>query len=102
MFNLNFLSNSPLAAATCVLTLAFLSVRALAADEGDRDFPALGGPTIPDNQVEADRAERQLPEARFLQTWYDWKDRVSERNGFAVGFDYTAEALKGTENITGC
>jgi len=35
------------------------------------------------------------------ESWFEWKDRVQEEHGLALGLDYTATILGATESLTG-
>jgi porin len=64
-----------------------------------------GGPDSVGGTIERDREARDsgftipgLQEA--WDGWFEWKDRVQEEHGLALGFDYTAAILGATESLT--
>jgi len=63
--------------------------------------PRLGGPSTVENQLESDRAARELvlPEIPFLKPYFDWKDNLAEKFGFRFGIDYTPVGLKSSDSL---
>ncbi len=68
-------------------------------DAGRFGGPDSVGDTIANDREAVDPTFRlpTLDEAR--NRWFDWKDRVFEEHGLALGFDYTAAFLGATESI---
>ena len=63
-----------------------------------------GGPNSVGDTIADDREAREpafrlpsLQDAR--KNWFEWKDRVQEEHGLALGFDYTAAFLGATESL---
>lgn len=83
-----------------LLVLAVCPELAAAESSGERtQSPSLGGPQSVENQIESDRAKRQLYEIPFLKPYYDWKDELAEKYGFSFGVDYTAVGLKASDSL---
>jgi len=77
---------------------------ALAEDEplGDgAQRPRLGGPQAIENQIESDRAARDLDlfEIPLLKPYFDWKDNLADKFGFRFGIDYTPIGLKSSDSL---
>lgn len=64
--------------------------------------PSLGGPDAVRNQIESDRAEKDvLFESTFLKPYLDWKDGIKEKYGLSFGIDYTGVYLNANDNLPG-
>jgi porin len=67
-------------------------------DEARR--PRLGGPNAVENQLESDRAEKDvLYESKLLKPYFEWQASLKEKYGFSFGIDYTAAFLKATDSL---
>jgi len=63
---------------------------------------SFGGPDAVPNRIESDRQRRgTLFETGFLDTYWDWKDRVRERHGFTYGAEYNATFLTSSDRLPG-
>lgn len=64
--------------------------------------PSLGGPDAVENQLETDRAEKDvLYESKLLKPYFEWQAGLKEKYGFSFGLDYTAAFLKATDSLPG-
>lgn len=64
-----------------------------------------GGPDSVGGVIEGDRETRDsgftIPGVQEAwDGWFEWKDRVQEEHGLALGLDYTAAILGATESLT--
>jgi porin len=64
----------------------------------------LGAPNSVRGTIAGDRETREsglaIPGVRDAwEAWFDWKDRVQEEHGLALGLDYTAVILGATESL---
>ena len=49
-----------------------------------------GGPDAAENTIADDAKTKPAVLAqRLAQPWFDWKERIQQQHGFAIGFDYT-------------
>ena len=74
--------------------LILLTVQpSLAEEPGTSDRvsrPSLGGPDAVGNQLESDRADKDvLFESEYLKPYVDWKTGLEEKYGLSLGTDYT-------------
>ena len=73
---------------------------------GYGDIPEFGGPDGVSGQLkQADRADPSLfaweaPE-RWLKPWYDWKGRLQDKHGFALGFYASVLGQAASDTTTG-
>ncbi len=64
--------------------------------------PSLGGPDAVENQMESDRAEKDvLYESKLLKPYFEWQAALKEKYGFAFGGDYSAVYLKASDSLQG-
>ncbi len=63
--------------------------------------PRLGGPQAIENQIESDRAARDLDlfEIPILKPYFAWKDDLADEFGFRFGIDYTPIGLKSSDSL---
>jgi hypothetical protein len=86
--------------------LAFALAPALAYSESEPEeshSPRMGGPQSIENELESDRAARDLDlyQLPYLNPYFDWKDQLADENGFAFGMDYTSAGRFATDSISG-
>jgi porin len=78
-----------------VLNLA-LVVNVACADE-DRGA-GFGGPNATENILKEDaEKKRGFITERITQPWFDWKKKIQQKYGLALGFDYSSVYLKSSE-----
>jgi len=69
---------------------------------GEKRRPSLGGPDAVENQMESDRADKDvLYESRLLKPYFEWQVDLKEKYGFSFGGDYTAVYLKAGDSLPG-
>jgi porin len=84
-----------------------LAAKPTLAEEVPPEEPAPGrnleGPQGVSNQIESDRAARDLDifELPFLKPYFAWKDNLADETGFKFGIDYTAVGLKSNDSLQG-
>jgi porin len=62
--------------------------------------PSLGGPDAIENQLESDRADKDvLFESEYLKPYFDWKTGLEEKYGLSLGTDYTSVYLTANDNL---
>ena len=55
----------------------------------DAQRPKFGGPDTVPNQIEGERVDTDtLYEFEFMKPYYEWKDRIQEKYGYAYALDY--------------
>jgi porin len=61
---------------------------------------AFGGPDAPPNRIESDRASTETPlDLGFLKSWYAWKDRLQQDQGFTFGAEYNSVYLRASDRL---
>jgi porin len=61
-----------------------------------------GGPDTVPNRIEGELDDKDtLYEFEFLKPYYDWKDRILEKYGYAYALDYYPIYLKASDNLPG-
>jgi porin len=69
---------------------------------GETRPPRLGSPDAVENQLESDRAEKDvLYESKLLKPYFEWQVSLKKKYGFSFGIDYTAAFLKATDSLPG-
>jgi len=86
--------------------LILLVVQPLFAEEAGTTepitHPNLGGPDAVENQMELDRADKDvLFESKYLEPYFEWKDGIKEKHGLSFGTDYTSVYLSANDNLPG-
>ncbi|MGD8370930.1 MAG: carbohydrate porin [Syntrophobacterales bacterium] len=89
-----------------VVLLVLLSVQPGFAQSSEpsteADRGTFGGPDQVQNRIEADRVEEDtLYEFEFMKPYYEWKDRIQEKYGYAYALDYYPIYLKASDNLPG-
>ena len=89
-----------------VVLLVLLSVQPGFAQSSEpsteADRGTFGGPDQVQNRIEADRVERDtLFELEFMKPYYEWKDRIQEKYGYAYALDYYPIFLKASDSLPG-
>jgi porin len=84
--------------------LILLVAQPLSAEEpGSSDQvsrPSLEGPNFNENQMESDRADKDvLYDFRLLKPYFEWKAGIRENYGFSFGIDYTGAYLTSDDNL---
>ena len=92
---------------TVIHMLFMLVAKPALAEEEPSDDGAerlnLEGPQGVSNQIESDRAARDLDlfEIPFLKPYFAWKDDLANKTGFNFGIDYTVAGLKSNDSLPG-
>jgi porin len=61
-----------------------------------------GGPDTVPKRIESDRAVKDtLFDLEFMQPYYEWKDQLLEKYGYAFALDYYTVALKASDSLPG-
>jgi porin len=71
-------------------------------DDADRETESrgFGGPDAPANRLESDRVQTDTPiELGFLDPWYEWKDSLQQKHGFAFGAEYNSVYLRASDRL---
>jgi porin len=89
-----------------VILLVLVSVHPGFAQSSEPSMDAqqakFGGPDTVPNRIEAERVDKDtLYEFEFMKPYYEWKDRILEKYGYAYALDYYPIYLKASDNLPG-
>jgi porin len=64
--------------------------------------PSFGGPDAIENQIESDRAVKDvLFETELFKPYLEWKESIREKDGLSLGTDYTSVLLSANDTLPG-
>ena len=64
--------------------------------------PSFGGPDAVENLIETDRADRKvLVESNVFESYFVWKDTITEKYGFSFGTGYTSNFFTSSSSLPG-
>ena len=64
--------------------------------------PSFRGPDAIENQIESDRAVKDvLFETELFKPYLEWKESIREKEGLSLGTDYTSVLLSANDTLRG-
>jgi len=89
---------APIAIPMILLMTAFLCARSGDAQESGpahSQGPSFGGPNAVENQL---RSDGEIDRPTVFESWFEWKDGLTEKHGFSFSVDYSAAFLGANES----